>query len=244
MNFPVKWTAIDEICDEWGIAKLSEIQLVRFSPNTGDESFAHTIYTNSELDSALAYGNQPLTKYLLPGTITWDRDEMAALSKDQLRRKLGRIGGEFIAYAVTKMSRDTKFSISAFVPYFEADIELALANAQFEAKISDGIVIDADFRTRNMNFDNNAEDFFTYDPKNIDVRGFQKIPSGAVVVPKYEISRPGRILISHTWLSSVLHIASFRSVNVLTAPRISRGKYFPESYLATGLASSIFKIGI
>jgi hypothetical protein len=245
LRYPVRWEMYDEICGEWAISKLSQIENSRLKIGQKIQGGIHLISTVSNPHHEIDFDAPPLETYILSLDEIFPRDEdFFTMSRDRQRRIFAQASAEIINYVANKLSLQYAPEIVAFVPCLETDIELALASAEFEANISDGIVIDVDFRATKLEEISKAREIFKYSPRKIDVEKFKKIPAGSIVVPEFEISHPERVMITNDWVKSILEIASARRIFFLTSPRVASGRYLSDSYIICGLASKIKKVGV
>jgi hypothetical protein len=171
-------------------------------------------------------------------------DQFEKLSKKEQGVKAAKILQDFykIAVKLTEMSR--KDNVIAFIPVRTEDCELALATAQLEASINQGVVISADFRAiSSIAVEINAP-VFEFDPMGPNVHDFISIPPGSVLIPNREFSRPENLLLSRTWFNFITHLSYFQRINLVTAPKYLAGEKFSDSYLAAGIAVNSHIIGL
>ena len=233
----------DELCRDWQIPKLSECHVLTMPLGYKIRSDVDLIVEDIKVLKQLNC-DSPRVQALKHSSSLSNISEILTLPEDQIRRRFARIVGEYIRYSQTLDPRTSEMKISAFVPYFEVDFNLSIAAAQFEANINQGLVIDCDFRANFTQPELQNVQILKYDPKSFDFSQFKNLSTGTVLVPAYEVSGPERILASREWIFEIQDLSRFRAINLVTAPRVVRGKYLPDSYIACGPANSIKKIGL
>ena len=155
-------------------------------------------------------------------------------SPDQLRRELGKVAALTLRAVLDKKQVVNAFPVLAVIPHGISDLGVALAHAQFERKLRGAILIDVDLRapvieeareqglTRTIY---NVDDLFT-SPRNLADES-QLLSHGR------QLDMPERYFIDPLWREFISLYSNQMPVVLLTAPRHSRMRRLPDSYLAS-----------
>lgn len=155
-------------------------------------------------------------------------------SPDQLRRELGKVAALTLRAVLDKKQVVNAFPVLAVIPHGISDLGVALAHAQFERKLRGAILIDVDLRapvieeareqglTRTIY---NVDDLFT--SPRILADESQLLSHGR------QLDMPERYFIDPLWREFISLYSNQMPVVLLTAPRHSRMRRLPDSYLAS-----------
>lgn len=155
-------------------------------------------------------------------------------SPDQLRRELGKVSALTLRAVLDKKQVVNAFPVLAVIPHGISDLGVALAHAQFERKLRGAILIDVDLRapvieeareqglTRTIY---NVDDLFT--SPRILADESQLLSHGR------QLDMPERYFIDPLWREFISLYSNQMPVVLLTAPRHSRMRRLPDSYLAS-----------
>ncbi len=155
-------------------------------------------------------------------------------SPDQLRRELGKVAALTLRAVLDKKQIANTFPVLAVIPYGISDLGVALAHAQFERKLRGAILIDGDLRAPIM--DEAKEQGLTLASYDVDT-----LLASPLVIPDEnqilshvrEVDMPERYFIAPLWRSFIAQYSELMPVVILTAPRHSRMRRLPDSYLAS-----------
>ena len=166
-----------------------------------------------------------------------------AMSKQKMEIELAKVAHSTIRAIESKINGFRFHPIKCFIPISQEDSELAWSLALFEHVNSGGFLIDADFRapfviSKSPEF--RIKSFEVEEFNSINKPTFQ---SGDILSPAREFSQPESILVSSAWISFINELSSRAPVVILTAPRFVNKREFPDSYLASSLATSISTVG-
>ena len=176
-------------------------------------------------------------KYTLSG------DEFENLSAKEQGVRVAKMLHEFYKVAAKMTGTTRKNKIIAFTPVRSIDGDMALARAQFEASINQGLVISTDFRAKGFQPVDLDEPIIEFDPTDLTASDFVSLPIGSVLFPSREFSRPENILLSTSWFNFITQMSRFQYINLITAPKYSAGEKFSDSYLASGVAGVVYIVG-
>ena len=155
-------------------------------------------------------------------------------SPDQLRRELGKVSALTLRAVLDRKQIANTFPVLAVIPHGISDLGVALAHAQFERKLRGAILIDVDLRapvieeakeqglTRTIY---NVDDLFT--SPRILADESQLLSHGR------QLDMPERYFIDPLWREFISFYSNQMPVVLLTAPRHSRMRRLPDSYLAS-----------
>ena len=155
-------------------------------------------------------------------------------SPDQLRRELGKVAALTLRAVLDKKQVVNAFPILAVIPHGISDLGVALAHAQFERKLRGAILIDADLRAPVV--DDAKEQGLALTPYDVD-----NLFTSPLTVPNEnqilshvrQVDMPEKYFIDPQWRSFIAQYSNLMPVVVLTAPRHSRMRRLPDSYLAS-----------
>jgi len=166
-----------------------------------------------------------------------DPDGMA---EQQFERELAKVSNVTLRIVYEFLGIKNKFPVTAIVPRSATDIPQALAHAHFEAKNKNAVLIDADCRAPHtselVEADLRPVDFdFTQSKK------FQPptLDSDSILRHCRELDRPEKYLLSKSWKLLIDHYSSQSEVVIVTAPRRSRSRLLPDSYLSSYFVDSM-----
>ena len=156
------------------------------------------------------------------------------LSSDAMARELGKVGALTLRAAIDKKGFPHAHGISAVIPHGVTDLGMALANAQMERTTKGATLIDADLRAPIADeIDELALERVFFDVDHLATSGFPSITSGQILTHIRQIDFPEQIFLSPVWRNSLAALANTAPVVLVTAPRHSRARRLPDSYLAS-----------
>jgi protein-tyrosine-phosphatase len=159
------------------------------------------------------------------------------LSRDAMARELGKVGALTLRAVLDKKGFAHTHSISAVIPHGVTDLEMALTNALFESTNSGAFLIDADLRAPLAEeVDGLALQRVFFDIDHLATSGFPKVEAGQILTHARQIDYPEKFFLSPAWRNAIVELANVAPVVLVTAPRHSRARRLPDSYLASYMA--------
>jgi protein-tyrosine-phosphatase len=155
-------------------------------------------------------------------------------SPENMRRELGKVAALTLRAVLDHKKITNRHPVLAVIPHGISDLEMALTHAQFERKLRGAVLIDADLRA----------------PLHQELLelGIQKIEfdvshafSSNPVMPNenealshsHQIDDPERFFLDPLWRDFIASYSNQGPVVLLTAPRHSRMRRLPDSYLSS-----------
>ena len=159
------------------------------------------------------------------------------LSADAMARELGKVGALTLRAALDKKGFPHRNTISAVIPHGVTDLAMALTNAQFERNSTGAVLIDADLRAPIAEeVDELGLERVFFDINHLATSGFPAVTSGQILTHIRQLDWPEKFFLSPTWRNAVASLADSAPVILVTAPRHSRARRLPDSYLASYMA--------
>jgi len=127
-----------------------------------------------------------------------------------------------------------QFPVLAVIPHGISDLGVALAHAQFERKLRGAILIDVDLRAPVI--DEAADQDLgrlTYDVNDLFISPLKMADENQMLSHIRQIDMPERYFINPLWREFITQYSNLMPVVLLTAPRHSRMRRLPDSYLAS-----------
>ncbi len=155
-------------------------------------------------------------------------------SPDQLRRELGKVAALTLRAVLNRKQVSHQFPVLAVIPHGISDLGVALAHAQFERKLRGAILIDVDLRAPVI--DEAADQSLsriTYDVDNLFISPLLLADESHILSHVRQIDMPEKYFIDPLWREFVSLYSNQMPVVLLTAPRHSRMRRLPDSYLAS-----------
>jgi len=155
-------------------------------------------------------------------------------SPDQLRRELGKVAALTLRAVLDKKKVSHQFPVLAVIPHGISDLGVALAHAQFERKLRGAILIDVDLRAPVI--DEAADQDLgrlTYDVNDLFISPLKMADENQMLSHIRQIDMPERYFINPLWREFITQYSNLMPVVLLTAPRHSRMRRLPDSYLAS-----------
>ena len=198
-----------------------------------DEALRTTLKVETSIIS-VASMNQPAIHEELRPT---DPD---GLAESQFERELAKVASTTLRILYEKMNSKPPYEVIAFIPRGTSDISQTLAHAHFEARNRGAVLIDADCRAPHgeelydagltpIDFD------FTTTSKSV----LPDIKSDHILRHLRELDRPEKYFLNSTWKKLVDHYAQKSDVVLVTAPRRSKSRFIPDSFLSSYFADQI-----
>ena len=159
------------------------------------------------------------------------------LSTDAMARELGKVGALTLRAVIDKKGFAHTHKIHAVIPHGVTDLALALTSAQFEATTSGATLIDADLRAPLSNeIEELSLERVFFDIDHLATSGFPPTGPNQILTHIREIDFPEKFFLSPTWRNALAVQANKSPVVIITAPRHSRARRLPDSYLACYMA--------
>ena len=166
-----------------------------------------------------------------------DPDGMA---ESQFERELAKVASTTLRILYEKMNSQPPHEVVAFIPRGTSDISQTLAHAHFEARNRGAVLIDADCRAPHgdelydagltpIDFD------FTTATRSL----LPEINDDHILRHLRELDRPEKYFLNPTWKKLVDHYAQKTDVILVTAPRRSKSRFIPDSFLSSYFADQI-----
>lgn len=174
-----------------------------------------------------------------PSFLAIDPDGLAV---DKINHELAKVAYACVRAFSKLVEPMTAHNILAIIPNGDSDSALALAHAQFEAKIRGAIVIDVDVRSplaRNLLSPN---EIIYFDPITWDPDQFVNTAAEKVLTAQFENSEPEAIFLTLLWRQKIRVLAQQRPIILITAPRYIKSSRLLDSYLAAIPADEISTI--
>ena len=155
-------------------------------------------------------------------------------SPENMRRELGKVAALTLRAVLDHKKITNRHPVLAVIPHGISDLEMALTHAQFERKLRGAVLIDVDLRAPLH--------------QELSELGIQKIEfnvshdfSSNPLVPNenealshsHQIDDPERYFLDPLWRDFISTYSSQVPVVLLTAPRHSRMRRLPDSYLCS-----------
>jgi protein-tyrosine-phosphatase len=155
-------------------------------------------------------------------------------SPDQLRRELGKVAALTLRAVLDKKAIANTFPVLAVIPHGISDLGVALAHAQFERKLRGAVLIDVDLRAPVVN---EAKEqglaLATYDVENLFTLPLVVPNEHQILSHVRQVDVPEKYFIDPLWRTFIAEYSNIMPVVILTAPRHSRMRRLPDSYLAS-----------
>jgi protein-tyrosine-phosphatase len=159
------------------------------------------------------------------------------LSTDAMARELGKVGALTLRAVMDHKGFAHTFKIHAVIPHGVTDLALALTSAQFEATTLGATLIDADLRAPLSNeIDELSLERVFFDIDHLATSGFPPTGTNQILTHIREIDFPEKFFLSPTWRNALAVQANKSPIVIITAPRHSRARRLPDSYLACYMA--------
>ena len=159
------------------------------------------------------------------------------LSTDAMARELGKVGALTLRAAIDQKGFTHTHKIHAVIPHGVTDLALALTSAQFEATTSGATLIDADLRAPLSNeIEELSLERVFFDIDHLATSGFPPTGPNQILTHIREIDFPEKFFLSPAWRNALAVQANQSPVVIITAPRHSRARRLPDSYLACYMA--------
>ena len=161
------------------------------------------------------------------------------LSSDAMARELGKVGALTLRAALDTKGFAHTHEITAVIPHGVTDLEIALTNAQFERTNNGAILLDADLRAPIAEeIDSLGLERVFFDIDHLETSGFPKVESGQILTHIRQVDFPEKFFLAPAWRNSLAQLANMAPVVLVTAPRHSRARRLPDSYLASYMADN------
>ena len=155
-------------------------------------------------------------------------------SPDQLRRELGKVAALTLRAVLDKKQIANTFPVLAVIPHGISDLGVALAHAQFERKLRGAVLIDVDLRAPIL--DEAKDQGLALIPFDVDNPITSPLPvpdDNQILSHVRQVDMPESYFIAPLWRSFIAQYSELMPVVILTAPRHSRMRRLPDSYLAS-----------
>ena len=159
---------------------------------------------------------------------------------ENMRRELGKVAALTLRAVLDHKKISNKHPVLAVIPHGISDLEMALTHAQFERKLRGAVLIDADLRAplhqelldlgiERVEFD--VTEHFDENPQ---------VPSENQALSHVrQLDDPEKYFLDPLWRDFIASYSQRSPVVLLTAPRHSRMRRLPDSYLSSLHADEI-----
>ena len=159
---------------------------------------------------------------------------------ENMRRELGKVAALTLRAVLDHKKISNKHPVLAVIPHGISDLEMALTHAQFERKLRGAVLIDADLRAplhqelldlgiERVEFD--VTEHFDENPQ---------VPSESQALSHVrQLDDPEKYFLDPLWRDFIASYSNQGPVVLLTAPRHSRMRRLPDSYLSSLHADEI-----
>jgi protein-tyrosine-phosphatase len=159
------------------------------------------------------------------------------LSTDAMARELGKVGALTLRAVMDQKGFAHTHKIHAVIPHGVTDLALALTSAQFEANTLGATLIDADLRAPLSNeIEELSLERVFFDIDHLATSGFPPTGENQILTHIREIDFPEKFFLSPIWRNALAVQANKSPIVIITAPRHSRARRLPDSYLACYMA--------
>ena len=153
---------------------------------------------------------------------------------ENMRRELGKVAALTLRAVLDHKKISNKHPVLAVIPHGISDLEMALTHAQFERKLRGAVLIDADLRAplhqelldlgiERVEFD--VTEYFDENPQ---------VPSENQALSHVrQLDDPEKYFLDPLWRDFIASYSQRSPVVLLTAPRHSRMRRLPDSYLSS-----------
>jgi len=153
---------------------------------------------------------------------------------ENMRRELGKVAALTLRAVLDHKKISNKHPVLAVIPHGISDLEMALTHAQFERKLRGAVLIDADLRAplhqelldlgiERVEFD--VTEHFDENPQ---------VPSESQALSHVrQLDDPEKYFLDPLWRDFIASYSQRSPVVLLTAPRHSRMRRLPDSYLSS-----------
>ena len=238
---------VNKVALAWGLMDLRIIPIRSFSSNLSFQNYTHLILCHPNMYqeiNSIGLDCTILANWESNYNMNYHLRNLENVTLDEAQSEVAKVIGSFVKAANMSLDSTIYKKKSVFIPIRQDDCDLAYASAQFDASINLGIVLNSDFRAKKSFNTKNYSEIIEYNPKNIDMQNISQIPKGALLTPSQELSHPEKFLLDKCWLDFVRKLSVFHPISMVTAPRIVDGRKLPDSYLVSGMAGEVFKIGV
>jgi len=161
----------------------------------------------------------------------------AGLLPDAMSRELGKVGALTLRAAIEAKGFEHAHTIHAVIAHGVSDLAIALAHAQMARNAEGAILVDVDLRAPIINEieDLGLERIF-FDVDQLADFEHSQISSNQILTHIKQVDFPERYFLSPEWRQWIQRLADVASVVLVTAPRHSRMRRLPDSYLASYMA--------
>ena len=231
------------IAERWGIGAIkkkassskSAAKIIKDSDFLifADEALRTTLSAQTSNFSVASMNQNEIQEELRPT----DPDGMA---ESQFERELAKVASTTLRILYEKMNSKPPYEVVAFIPRGTSDISQTLAHAHFEARNRGAVLIDADCRAPHgeelydaglipIDFD------FTTATRSL----LPEINDDHILRHLRELDCPEKYFLNPIWKKLVGHYAQKSDVILVTAPRRSKSRFIPDSFLSSFFADQI-----
>ena len=162
------------------------------------------------------------------------------LSGDKFKRELAKAAAISIKAVRSHLGLSFANPIKVVTPNSATDSNLALAHAVMEAKISNAILVDADFRAPNLSeIKEQGLEVVEFDIRNLDQLSLEAISNQQILTHRYQINHPGQILLAPLFKTFLQNLTQERPLVLLTAPRYTNANRLNDSYIFSAYTDNI-----
>lgn len=153
---------------------------------------------------------------------------------ENMRRELGKVAALTLRAVLDHKKISNKHPVLAVIPHGISDLEMALTHAQFERKLRGAVLIDADLRAPvyqellDLGIERVEFDVTEHFDENPQVPGENQALSHV-----RQLDDPEKYFLDPLWRDFIASYSQRSPVVLLTAPRHSRMRRLPDSYLSS-----------
>lgn len=167
------------------------------------------------------------------------------LNVDKFKRELAKAAAISIKAVRAHLGLEFANPIKVVTPNSSTDSNLALAHAVMEAKMSNAIVVDADFRAPNLTeIKEQGLEVVEFDIYNLDQLSLEAITNQQILTHQYQMNHPGQVLLAPLFNTFLQKLTQVRPVVLLTAPRYTNSLRLSDSYIFSAYTDNISVISV
>jgi len=231
------------VATRWGLAQMKELTTSiekflnsRFKPDLLIAADQEVLSSVKHLKSLSEY--RSLTdEHIHPELHASDPDGM---EETQFERELAKISNTVLRTIYEWQGLKNRYKVIAFIPRGTTDNSQTIAHAVFEAKAIGAVIVDGDCRAPH------DIDLLEQYLKPIDfdyTLAMQSPPPklnvGEILRHSRELDKPEKYFLSQSWKTLIDFYSNRGPVVIITAPRRSKSRSLPDSFLASYFTDSI-----
>jgi len=231
------------VATRWGLAQMKELTTSiekflnsRFKPDLLIAADQEVLNSVKHLKS-LSEHRSLTDEHIHPELHASDPDGM---EETQFERELAKISNTVLRTIYEWQGLKNRYKVIAFIPRGTTDNSQTIAHAVFEAKAIGAVIVDGDCRAPH------DIDLLEQYLKPIDfdyTLAMQSPPPklnvGEILRHSRELDKPEKYFLSQSWKTLIDFYSNRGPVVIITAPRRSKSRSLPDSFLASYFTDSI-----